>query len=168
MPDGKRWWDVDGMTLCYVCAGSAPGAVDVAGSHGDQTEAEALDVVRRIASDAPAAGDVTHPPIASYVLGQAVTFHVDRGDRWVPGVVTRLESGLRPDGSAWHGISVSRALGLPDGEWERAGTYSFGDRDDDVARVSPACPTIPSASSVTESAPAPSSLPPSGPRRSRT
>ncbi len=114
--------------------------VDVTGSHGDQTEAEALDAVRRIASDALAAGDVAmaHPPIASYVLGQAVTFHVDRGDRWVPGVVTRLESGLCPDGSAWHGISVSRSLGLPDGEWECAGAYSFGDRDEDVARVSPA------------------------------
>ncbi len=148
--------------------------VDTTGSHADLTEAEALDAVRRIASDALATGNVAmaHPPIASYVLGQAVTFHVDRGDRWVPrwipGVVTRLESGLRPDGSAWHGISVSRSLGLPDGEWERAGAYSFGDGDDDVARVSPADSAIASASSVTESEPAPSGPPPSGPRRSRT
>ena len=138
--------------------------VDTTGSHGDQTEAEALDAVRRIASDALAAGDVAmaHQPIASYVLGQAVTFHVDRGDRWVPGVVTRIEGGLRPndgsawnaDGCAWHAISVSRSLGLPDGEWECAGAYRFEDFDADY--VSPV------------TAPAPSGPPPSGPRRSRT
>lgn len=26
-PVGKRWRDVDGLTLCYVCAGSVPGAI---------------------------------------------------------------------------------------------------------------------------------------------
>lgn len=77
-----------------------------------------------------------HPPIASYTLGQSVTFHPGRGDRWHPGIVTRRESGLRPDGSMWHTIFVSSKRDLPDGEWEHAGAYQFEDRD--ATRVSPA------------------------------
>lgn len=77
-----------------------------------------------------------HPPITSYALGQRVTFHPGRGDRWHPGIVTRLESGLRPDGSAWHMIFVSATRDLPDGEWEHAGAYRFEEQDDN--RVSPA------------------------------
>lgn len=77
-----------------------------------------------------------HPPIASYTLGQNVTFHPGRGDRWHPGIVTRLESGLLRDGSVWHVIFVSSTRELPSGEWERAWAYQFEDRDN--ARVSPA------------------------------
>ena len=89
-------------------------------------------------SDGPEApGSATaHPPIASYVLGQGVIFQPGRGDRWYPGVVTRLESGLRPDRSAWHMIFVSSTHDLPSGEWERSGAHPFEDRDD--LRVSPA------------------------------
>lgn len=77
-----------------------------------------------------------HPPITSYVLGQRVTFHPGRGDRWYPGIVTRLESGLRPDRSAWHTIFVSSTHDLPSGEWERSGAHPFEDRD--APRVLPA------------------------------
>jgi hypothetical protein len=90
--------------------------------------------------------DGPRPPIASYVLGQNVNFlaylrgvqlyRVHHGDLWRPGIVTRLGSGLCPNGSVWHEISVSSTYGLPDGEWERAGVYTFGERDRD--RVSPA------------------------------
>lgn len=88
------------------------------------------------------AGDSTgnamlkHPPIASYALGERVTFHPGRGDRWHPGLVTRLESGLRLDGSTWHMIFISSSRDLPTGEWEHAGVYQF--EDGDHARVSPA------------------------------
>jgi hypothetical protein len=77
-----------------------------------------------------------HPPIASYALGQRVTFHSGRGDHWHPGIVTRLESGLRPDGSVHHTIFVSATRDLPDGEWEHAGAYRFEDHD--AACVRPA------------------------------
>jgi hypothetical protein len=88
------------------------------------------------AEDPTGSGATAHPPIASYALGQGVTFHPGRGDRWHPGIVTRLESGLHADGSAWHTIFVSSTRDLPSGEWEHAGAYRLEDRDD--ARVSPA------------------------------
>jgi len=88
------------------------------------------------AEDPTGSGETEHPPIASYALGQSVTFHPGHGDRWHPGIVTCLESGLRPDGSAWHTIFVSSTRDLPSGEWEHAGAYRLEDRDD--ARVSPA------------------------------
>lgn len=77
-----------------------------------------------------------HPPIASYSLGQRVTFQPGRGDRWYPGIVTRLESELRPDRSAWHMIFVNSTRDLPEGEWEHAGTYAFEECDN--GRVRPA------------------------------
>ncbi len=76
-----------------------------------------------------------HPPIASYTLGQSVTFDPGRGDSRHLGVVTRIESGLLRDGSVWHRIFVSPSRGLPSGGWQHVGTYQFEDRDD--ARVSP-------------------------------
>jgi hypothetical protein len=87
------------------------------------------------AGDPAGGAATTHPPIASYALGQSVIFHTGRGDCWHPGIVTRLEGGLRPDGSAWHTIFVSSTRDLPSGEWEHAGAYRLEDRDD--ARVSP-------------------------------
>lgn len=84
----------------------------------------------------PAVSAPVPAPIASYVLGQCVTFHPGRGDRWYPGRVTRLESGLRADLSAWHRIFVSSTRDLPDGEWEHASAYQFEDHD--AACVRPA------------------------------
>lgn len=80
--------------------------------------------------------EVTHPPISSYTLGQNVAFHPGRGNHWHPGIVTRLESGLRPDLSAWHMIFVSSTRDLPDGEWTHSGAYQFEDHDN--TRVRPA------------------------------
>ncbi len=68
-----------------------------------------------------------HPPIASYALGQSVTIYPGFGDHWHPGIVTRLESGLRADGSAWHSIYVGSSQ-------ER---HLSELKDEDAARVSP-------------------------------
>jgi hypothetical protein len=127
---------VGGLQSAVVDAGCTDEFALVLDADQDPDEDDEAQESSDNAEDSVDGAITDHPPIASYALGQSVTFYPGRGDHWHPGIVTRLESVLHTDGSAGYTIFVSSTVDLPSGEWKRACAYRFENRDG--ALVSPA------------------------------